>query len=211
MRTLLTASLALFLTAQFVTAGNPIRFSADITEFTGEGVVYRRLTFKEDKHTISYLLPQGWACSLNDNVLRLTPPEKSFAEGQIQSVALDTPKLMDETAIAALTQNVLTALPPDSQQTTVVKQEQNPMLGNNPGFELVVSYKVLGDTFQRGVIFVNTPANQLVFKFTARKSDFDPLYRAFRSSVFTWEWVKPESSHDQAITSEPAQQPLQSK
>jgi hypothetical protein len=185
MRTLLPAFLALFLTAQFSIAGNPIEFSADVQEFTGEGIVYRRLSFKDDKRTISYLPPQGWTCSLRGNSLRLVPPDKNFAEAQIESLPLEKPKPMDDAAVAALTQEVLDALPHGSQQATVVKQEQNPMLNNNPGFELVVSYKASGEAFERGIIFVNTPANQLIFKFTARKSDFDPLYRAFRSSVFT--------------------------
>lgn len=76
-----------------------------------------------------------------------------------------------------------------SQQAALVRQEQNPiLLNNNQSFEVVVSYKGLGDNFERSVLFVNTPTNQLVFKLTARKSDFDALYRAFRASISSWEW-----------------------
>lgn len=191
MRTLLPAFLTLLVTSQFAIAGNPIEFSADVQKFTGEGIVYHRLTFKDDERAISYLPPPGWTCSLRGNSLRLTPPNKDFAEAQIESFPLEKPKPMDDAAVAALTQDVLAALPHGSQQATVVRQEQNPMLNNNPGFELIVSYKIPGDTFQRGIIFVNTQENQLVFKFSARKGDFDQLYRIFRSSIFTWEWQEP--------------------
>lgn len=187
MKALLPALLFFFLVVHSLNAGNTIGFSADVTEFTSEGIVYRRLTFKDDQRTVSYHPPSGWAASLNGNTLRLEPAGKNFAEAQIESVALDQPQSFDEATVSSLSDNVLAALPPGSQQVTVIKEEQNPAFNNNPAFEFIVSYKVLGETFQRSVLFVNTPATQLVFKFTARKSDFEPLYRAFRSSVFTWE------------------------
>jgi len=66
------------------------------------------------------------------------------------------------------------------------------LLNNNPTFELSISYQGTGYTFQRSVLVVNTPGTQIVFKFTAPKSDFDPLYREFRASLRTWEWQSQE-------------------
>ena len=191
MKMLLLAFFALFLTARFSIAGNPIEFSADTTEFTGEGIIYHRLTFKDDKRIVFYQLPQGWTCSLNGNALRLTPPGKSFAEAQIESIPFDKPMPLDDTTTAALTQRFLSTMPPESQQVALVKQEQDPVpFSNNRNFEVVASYKLLGDTFQRSILFVNTSENQIVFKLTARKSDFDALYRVFRASIGSWQWVE---------------------
>jgi hypothetical protein len=181
--------LALFLGAQLVTAGNAIEFSADLKEFTGEGVIYRRLTFRDDQRTISYLPPPGWNCSLIGKNLHLRPVDKNFAAAEIESVALDKPTVLDDSAIAAGTERVLNTLPPGSQPATLIKQETNPLpFNNSTSYEVVISYKASGDTFQRGVLFVNTPASQLIFKLTAKKADFDALYRAFRTSIATWEW-----------------------
>ncbi|MEY2541402.1 MAG: hypothetical protein QOI22_1004 [Verrucomicrobiota bacterium] len=192
MKTLLPTLLALFLAAQLVTAGNAIEFSADTTEFTGEGVVYRRLTFKEDKQTISYLPPQGWNCTLIGKNLHLRPVDKNFAAAEIEAISLPAPAPFNDETIAALSEQVVNAAPPGSGSPTLLKQERNPvLLNNNQSFEVLASYRLLGDTFQRSVLFVNTPTNQIVFKLTARKTDFDALYRAFRCSVLSWEWHEP--------------------
>jgi len=177
-----------------IALGNPIEFSADLQDFTGEGIVYHRLVFKEGKRTIWYQPPLDWRCSLNGNILRLAPPEKTFAEAEIAALPLDKPAAFNAVDVDALTKKVLAEVPPASQQPELVRQQENPIpFSGNPSVEIVVSYKLLGDTFQRSVLFVNTPANQLVFKFSARKGDFDKLYTAFRGSVSTWQW-QPETA-----------------
>ena len=190
MKTFLQPFFALLLGASLAVAGNPIEFSADLKEFKGEGgITYNRLTFKDDKQTIDFIPPKGWNCTLSGKNLHLRPADKNFAAAEIEAIPLlAAPKPLDETAIAALAQQVLAALPPESQQATIVKQEQNPFLGNHEGFEVTASYKALGDTFQRSVLFVNTPTNQIVFKLTAKKSDFETLHRAFRGSISSWVW-----------------------
>ena len=78
-----------------------------------------------------------------------------------------------------------------SEAITITKSEQNPVLLNsNLSYEIAVSYKTMGSVFQRSVLFVNAPGTQLIFKLSARKSDFDRLYSVFRSSVLTWQWVE---------------------
>ena len=188
MRTISRVSLLLFVLARSA-AGSPIEFSEVVRDYMGEGILYHRLVFNEDKRQIFYQLPKGWRCAVTGKSLQLTPPNTSFAGAQIESIPLPAPQPITQAMAPALTQQVVDALPPASQHVSVVKQEQNPiLLNNNPSFEVLVSYSILGDTFERGVLFVNTPTNQIVFKFTARKSEFDALYRAFRSSILTWEW-----------------------
>jgi len=187
-----TIGLALLLSAGWIRAGNAIEFSADLKEFTGEGIVYHRLIFKDNEQSIYFQPPPGWACTLIGKSLHLRPSDKNFAVAEINSAALTAPQPFTEATTQALAQEVLTNLPPASQQAALVRQEQNPiLLNNNQSFEVVVSYKGLGDNFERSVLFVNTPTNQLVFRLTARKSDFDALYRAFRSSISSWEWQEP--------------------
>jgi hypothetical protein len=194
------AFVLLALLARTATAGNSIEFSSALEKFIGEGIVYPRLVFKDDKRPVYYQPPRDWRCTLDRNSLHLVPPNKSFAEAEISSAALEKPVALDDAAIAGLTQQILATLPPDSQQTSIVKQEHNVvLLNNNPTFELIVSYKLLGDTFERSVFVVNTPKTQILFKFSARKSDFDALYRTFHASILTWEW-QPEESHDHATT-----------
>src|SRR5438552_1478922 len=141
-----------------------IQFSPNLTDFTAEGVVYQRLTFKDDKRTVTYLPPKGWDCSGGGDHLRLNPPKKSLAEAEISAIPLEKPQPLTDESAPALVNQVLAALPPGNQQATIVKQEINPIpFNNNPTFEVIVSYKALGDTFQKSVLFVNTPTNQIIF------------------------------------------------
>jgi hypothetical protein len=60
-------------------------------------------------------------------------------------------------------------------------------MGQSPSLEVVISYNALGRSFRRNVIYVHTPDTQLVFRFTAPKSDFAGLNQAFRQSVNSWQ------------------------
>jgi len=174
-------------------AGNLVEFSAALQKFEGEGITYQRLVFKDDKRVIYYQPPRGWKCNAFGNLLTLTPADRTFAEAKISSVALDKAVSLDDKAADAFKQQVLSSLPEGSRNAAVVKQEQNGItLNNNSMLEVIVSYDVYGQSFQRSVFLLNTPANQVRFQFTARKADFDALYRQFRESVVTWEW-QPES------------------
>lgn len=189
--------LPLLLLVQVAMAGNAVKFSASPQEFAGEGVIYRRLVFADNDRTVFYIPPAKWKPFLSDNQLRLTVPEKNGAEGAIESTGFDKPVPLDDNAVALLTDQVLKKLPADARNAVVTKQQLNALpFNNNPTLEVVVSYTYFGQPFQRAVVFVYTPANQIVFKFTAPKTDFDTLYRAFRSSVGTWDW-QAEGGHEQ--------------
>jgi hypothetical protein len=185
----------ILIATQLTARGSALDFSALLHEFRGEGIVYHRLIFKDDKRDIFYQPPAGWGCTASDNQLRLVPAGKAFAEAQIRFVPMENPVPLDEKAASALTQQVIKSAPPGSQQVAIVSEVQNGLLlGNNPTFEVVASYKAMGETFQRSVLFVNAPGKQLVFQLSSRKSDFDALYRAFRASILTWEWQETPSS-----------------
>src|SRR5437016_9607965 len=136
----------LFVAATTGVAATPIEFSATLQNFTGEGIVYQRLIFKEADRSIYYQPPSQWRCSLTDNRLRLEPGDKLFADAEISSVPLETPAASDESALEALVQKTLSTVPPASQQPAIVRRNLNPVLvDNNPSFEAVISFKTFGD------------------------------------------------------------------
>ena len=190
-RLIATVAIAvLFLTLRLaMAAGNLVKFSAALQDFEGEGITYHRLVFNDGKRVVYYQPPRGWKCNASDNLLTLTPADRTFTEAKILSVAVDSPVALDDRAADAFKQQVLASLPDGSRNAAVVKQEQNGMmLNNNPMLEVIVSYDVYGQSFRRTVFLLNTPTNQIRFQFTARKADFDALYNMFRASVVTWEW-----------------------
>jgi hypothetical protein len=187
------ALLLLSLTVRCAVGGNAIEFSAALQKFIGEGIVYQRLVFKDENRTVFYQPPPGWTCSLDGNRLRLATPNEKFADAEISAVATEKPLTINQSAAAAVAQQLTATLPVGNQRAIIVKQEQNPFfLNNNPTVEVIVSYELLGYTFQRAVVCVMTPANQIFFKMTARRTEFDALYRSFRASITTWDW-QPDS------------------
>jgi hypothetical protein len=149
-------------------------------------------TFKDEKQSVSIMLPRQWTCHGDSSRLQITPPNQTFAEGVLQSVPTKGLLRFDEVTARTLQQQVASTLPAGSQGVTIVSQQENTiLLGQNLSYEFVVSYQTLGQTFCRSVIFVNCPNQQLVFRFTAPKAAFDNLNNAFRRSLCSWQWTAP--------------------
>jgi hypothetical protein len=195
MKAFVTFLLAAMMIIRGVMAGNAVKFSASPQEFAGEGIIYHRLVFSDNERTVYYIPPNQWKPYLADNQLRLSVPGKNAADARIESSGLDKPAPLDGKAVDLLTQQVVQTLPNGATSPTVLKQELNALpFNNNPTIEVIIAYKYFGQPFQRAAVFVNTPANQIVFRFTAAKADFDALYRTFRSSIGTWDW-QPDVNH----------------
>ena len=168
-----------------------IDFSPMIEEYSHAGFNYRKVTFKEDKGIVTYTPPQGWTIRGGGNAAQLTPPDKAFVDGVILAMPLRGPQAFDEATVAALEQQVVATAPPGSQAAQVVRRQENPVaLGSNPSVEIAISYSVLGRSFERSVVFVNTVDTQLVFRFSAPKEDFGALHQRFRQSIGSWEYVE---------------------
>jgi hypothetical protein len=178
----------LLLAASLHSAGAAIDLTPQIKEYTRDGFVYRQVTFKDDEKSISFMPPQGWTISGAKDRVKLVPPEKKYAEAAIQATPLSIPQPFDEATAKVIAQQVVNDAPPGSQSVQLLKQEENPvMIGSYLSFGVLISYNALGQTFQRSVIFVQTPNTQLIFRLSALKADFEPLNQSFRRSLSSWQ------------------------
>lgn len=161
-----------------------------VSEYTNSGATIQQLTFKHDNAKIDYEPPQRWRFRADSKQqLRLTPPEKDFAEAVIDTVPLQSRQPLDDKAIKALKEQFVANVPPGSQFVKVEQELENPLLiDGNRTFQVTVSYQLMGKKFLRSALFVNLPDTQLVFRLTARKDDFEPLQREFRRSISSWHW-----------------------
>jgi hypothetical protein len=180
------------LIANAVSANAAIDFTPTVTPYVSEGAEYATVSFKDDKRSVSMTLPRQWSCRGDGSHLQFTPPKESLAEGAIQAVPTKGMLRFDEATVKSLEQQVLATLPPGSQAGTIVSAQENPVvIYQNLSYEFVLSYKALGQLFQRSVIVVSCPDQILIFKFSAPKAAFDALNRSFRQSVCSWEWTEP--------------------
>jgi hypothetical protein len=195
-------SFALLASGLIATAAKgAIDFTPTVKNYFSEGAEYSSVTFKDDKRTVSLTLPRQWTCRGDASRLQLNAPNQNLAEGVIQAVAAKGVRPFDEATVKALEQEVINTLPPGSHAPAVVRRQENPVILNqNLSYEFVVSYQTMGQTFQRSVIFVNCPDQQLIFRFSAPKATFENLNRSFRQSVLSWEWKDAIASAKTAST-----------
>jgi hypothetical protein len=170
--------------------GGPIDFTPGTTQRQLEGIVFDQVTFHQDGHTIGYEPPRGWTYSGSSTQFILTPPKVSQARGVFEQSKLTGPQVFDETTLSQLRELLIASSPPGAEHIQIVSEEANPVrIRGEQSYEIVVTYSYYGEDQQVGVIFVGLDDLQLRFRFATRKEDFPVLYRAFRGSLFTLQWL----------------------
>jgi hypothetical protein len=185
----------LVLAVAISTASAAIDFTPILKEYSAQGFTYREVKFKSGEGSVTLNPPQGWAINGGTGRLQLRPPNNNFVEGIIEAVPLQAARPFDQEAVQALQQRVMSETPPGSHLVQFVRSQENPVrMDQNPSFEFVISYESMGKTFQRSVIFVNCAGQQLIFRFTAPKKEFEAFNRDFLRSISTWQWIEPSKS-----------------
>lgn len=171
------------------TANASVDFTTTTSERVLSGVKFQQLVFHQDGRTITYEQPRGWKYSGDASRITLTPPDISQAEAAIEQSPLAAPQIFDERTMKTLQEMVMASVPGNSQNVTLVSAEKNPlMIDRQETFEVVITYQASGVEFQRSVLFLNLKDTQLRFRITTRKQDFEKLSKAFRGSIFSWQW-----------------------
>jgi hypothetical protein len=169
-----------------------INLTPEVSEYTAEGMKFHQLTFHDDKQVIQYEPPQKWTYAGGSAELRLKPPEKNFAEAAIETQTLAKPQALDENVRNALKEKFLASVPAGSQFVKLEQEIESPILLNgSPTLELIVSYQIMGEKFFRSALFAYVRDNQMTFRCSARKADFEQLHQEFRSSLLSWHWIEP--------------------
>ena len=158
-----------------------------LSEYELEGVKFSRLAFSDAAKTPTYQPPRGWDYSGSGDRLILRPPGKSQAEVIISRAALTHPSTFDEDNLKKLATDALTCAPKGSGPAKIVSQEKNPLhIDGKETFQVVISYELQGQTFERSILFLNRESDQLRFQLAAPARDFKELEAAFQSSLCSW-------------------------
>jgi hypothetical protein len=180
------------LVAFAISARGAIDLTPSVSEYTAEGNTFKQLSFKDGKRRVVYELPLQWTYRGDGASLQLVPPKSVRADASIQVADVAKPQAFDEKLITALKEQSLRSAPPGAQNVTLLNEESNPVrLERGDVYAVTISYQTLGETFVRSILYVNLSNAQLTFRLTARRADFEPLQRAFRSSILSWHWVEP--------------------
>jgi hypothetical protein len=170
-----------------------IDLNASLMEYKANGVMFNQLVFKDGTKQVTYELPPQWSHRNMGGSVKLVAPASSNADIVIQAVPLAPPQPLDEKGVAQARQHFTQNLPPTAQTLKVV-EEVNTVPFKVANCEFTATYQALGENFTRRALYINLPDTQLIFRLSARKTEFEGLWRTFRSSILSWQWVEPSSA-----------------
>jgi hypothetical protein len=172
----------------------PMVAAIDLTpvpsERTLEGIRLPEIHFSDGARQIAYEVPKTWRCSPDGrDRVRFCPPNLPQADAEIQAVTLKRPIAFDEEGLKALREQARGSIPRDSEQVEILAEAKNSVLiDGHDTFQLTIAYVSYGRHYQMSVWFLNIGNQQLAFKVSAHKLDFDKVYEPFRVSLYSWEW-----------------------
>lgn len=190
MRPILALSCALLLPLPSLRA--TIDFTPVTTQRVVEDMVFPELNFHEDGRKISYEPPRGWTYAGGGASFRLIPPQEvTQAQVEMRQSPLLAPQNFDEASCKLLQNQVFASVPSGAQNVTLVGVEQNPVaINRRETFGVTVSYTFSGQVYLLNVLFCNLPDTQVRFRCSALKPEFEAVFRSFRGSLCTLQWLE---------------------
>jgi hypothetical protein len=190
------SSILLFLSVSLCSISNAgIDFKGGTDERVLEGIKFEQLVFRDNGRKVTYEQPRGWTYVIDTGRVRFTPPGVSQAQAEIDQLPLAKPTVFDEATTKKLQEQLLAGLPPGSQNAKIELEEPSPLRKNDyDTYGVTISYRLYGQDFLTSVLYLGLPETLVRFRATARKADFDKIHRAFRGSVFSWQWREPVAS-----------------
>lgn len=177
-----------FVSAIIIPVQAELQLTPAISEYQLDGVKFKQLAFPNGDKRATYQPPPGWNWAGSANQLTLHPVGKSQAEAIISKTPLPQSVAFDDETINKLVAEVIASLPKEATAVKVVSQGKNPLVINRKEtFQVVISYNLLGQTFNRSILFLNNDREQLRFQLVARPSDFKELQKTFQASLYTWQ------------------------
>jgi hypothetical protein len=158
-----------------------------VDEYVLDGAKLKQLAFFDGGQKVTYQSPRGWDYSGSATQLTLHPPNKPQAEATIARVSRSDQTQFDDETVKKLVAEAIALVPKGSSNVAVESQEKSPLrIGSRETFVIVLSYSLLGNNYNRSILFVNRGGEQVRCQLTCRSSDFKELQKAFISSQYSW-------------------------
>jgi hypothetical protein len=158
-----------------------------VDEYVLDGAKLKQLAFFDGGQKVTYQSPRGWDYSGSATQLTLHPPNKPQAEATIARVPRSDQTQFDDETVKKLVAEAIALVPKGSSNVAVESQEKSPLrIGSRETFVIVLSYSLLGNNYNRSILFVNRGGEQVRCQLSCRSSDFKELQKAFISSQYSW-------------------------
>lgn len=171
-----------------ISAEAQLQLAPRVDEYELDGIKLRRLAFTDGSRKVTYQAPRGWDYFGSSTQLVLHPPNKTQAEATITRIPLPAPAKFDDESLKKLVAQATAAFPQGSEKITVISQEKNPlMINRKETFLVVFGYTLLGQAYNRSILFLNREKEQIRFQLVCREADFKELHKAFLGSQYSWQ------------------------
>jgi hypothetical protein len=158
-----------------------------VDEYVLDGAKLKQLAFFDGGQKVTYQSPRGWDYSGSATQLTLHPPNKPQAESTIARVSRSDQTRFDDETVKKLVAEAIALVPKGGSNVAVESQEKSPLrIGSRETFLIVLSYSLLGNNYNRSILFINRGGEQIRCQLTCRSSDFKELQKAFISSQYSW-------------------------
>jgi hypothetical protein len=151
-----------------------------------EGVRVPNVTFRDGSRDVTYTPPPGWILCGRGNAITLTPPNSIQAGARVQAIPARNPLPATAGNLKAYTELALELAPREAANVEVVETVISPLgVSGRPLVEATLSYVFFGQQFRTTIFFLPREKEQVRFQFSSRAADFPPLFKAFRTSLYS--------------------------
>lgn len=152
-----------------------------------EGIRMPNVSFRNKSQLIPYTPPGNWTLSGGGSKLSLTPSQSVQAGATIETVPAKEPLLAASPEnIKAYTDLALSLVSREATKVEVLEAQVSTLhISGKAMMEVTLAYSFFGQPFRMNVLFMPRDKEQLRFQFLARTADYQPLFQAFRSSLYS--------------------------
>jgi len=152
-----------------------------------EGVQLDNVAFHYGPNQVTYMPPFGWQASGGQKKVTFRP-DKAQAEASIEVFRKPEVTTFDPETVKALKESIEKSLPRGVEQVVWGPDEENTVIWNRHGtYRVTFSYSQFGQRYTTTIVFCNFNKEQLRFTLICHEADYEKLYTAFRSSLFSLE------------------------
>jgi hypothetical protein len=163
-----------------------IDFTPKESFYEVEGLRVPNVTFRNGAKNVTYSPPGHWQLSGGGKKLSLIPQDKvqAGASIEIQPGKDQLPATAEN--LQAYTELAQTLVPREASKIEVVEALVCPLrISGRSMIEVTLAYTFFGQQFRMNVLFLPHDTAQVRFQFSARTADFHPLFKSFRTSLYS--------------------------
>ena len=181
---------AIVIIAGFALLVSDARAELDLTPvdsfYEVEGIRVPNVTFRDGARDVTYTPPPTWILCGRGKAITLTPPNSIQAGAVVQAIPAKYLLAATPENLKAYTELALELVPREAANVEVVETVICPLrISGRPLVEATLNYVFFGQQFRMTIFFLPREKEQVRIQFSSRASDFPPLFKAFRTSLYS--------------------------